>query len=138
MNEHEFSPPLDKPSDHEAVFDSFWKEIICNPDGTLNLDQVKRELSDYHDCIENVSKVYMHITVGLLSKPNYLADGVISASDDYSNKVANVDAEREINAVLAAVDPKYVVRVCEAGGLENVFASLAVTVAKMNSRLKEI
>ncbi len=39
------------------------------------------ELSDYRAVIENVSEVYVHITGGRMSKPNYLAEDVIAEAD---------------------------------------------------------
>lgn len=60
----------------EAVFNSFWKEIIIK-DGKVDLDQVKRELFDYHAIMEEVPKVYCEITGNKLSYPNYTAEAVL-------------------------------------------------------------
>lgn len=64
-----------------SVFEEFWADIVC-PNGQWNLDQVKRELHDYHNCLTEVPKVYMEITRGLMSKPNYLADEVLRVHED--------------------------------------------------------
>lgn len=73
----------DEPLEPEVVqvFDEFWASIVC-PGGNWDLDQVKRELHDYHTCIVEVPKVYMEITGHLLSKPNYLASEVIAVHDE--------------------------------------------------------
>ena len=68
--------------DYEKVYEDFWKRIVENPDGTLNVDQVKRELADWHFSMGQVSQVYSHITGGELSKPNYYASGVIAVADE--------------------------------------------------------
>lgn len=65
----------------EKTWDEFWKEICC-PSGVLDLNQVKKELYDFHYMIEQVPKVYTEITGGRLSKPNYSSDTVISEFHD--------------------------------------------------------
>lgn len=73
-------------SDYEQVYDEFWKDIVENEDGTLNVDQVKRELADFHHMLAEVPLVYSHITGGELSKPNYYARDVISAAEEYISR----------------------------------------------------
>lgn len=72
---------------YEKEWEDFWKEIVCNPDGSINVEQVKKELSDFSFVIEQVPKVYCHITDSLLSKVMYTADTVIRVADDRYNKV---------------------------------------------------
>ncbi len=45
----------------EKNYQEFWKNII-EPKGKFSLEQVKKELSDYHFLLEEVPKVYCHIT----------------------------------------------------------------------------
>ena len=67
-------------------YDNFWKEIVENPDGTLNLEQIKKELCDYSNIMDIVSKVYDHITGGRISNILTLPYEVIREADDhYSN-----------------------------------------------------
>jgi hypothetical protein len=51
--------------DYEKTFEDFWQLIVCNPDGSLNLDQVKRELHDYHTVL---SQKYLRCTTMLQKK----------------------------------------------------------------------
>ena len=67
--------------DYEETYNSFWKEIV-EKDGVLDLDQVKRELHDYHRMLGEVPKVYDHVTGGRISKPNTPASAVIAEHDD--------------------------------------------------------
>lgn len=60
----------------EECFQDFWYGLVC-PGGTWDLDQVKRELHDYHTLITEVPKAYMEVTCGRVSKPNTLASVVI-------------------------------------------------------------
>ena len=62
----------------EQVFQEFWADIVCNEDGSINMEQVKKELSDYSFMLDEVPKVYSEVTGGLLSKPNYYAESVLS------------------------------------------------------------
>jgi hypothetical protein len=88
----------DKPTESEVQedFDSFWAPIVC-PNGQWDLEQVKKELSDYHTVMREVSEVYMHITEGRISKPNTRAGAVIGVVDEIAMR-----AEEE--AVKGAMD----------------------------------
>ncbi|WP_037935378.1 hypothetical protein [Streptosporangium roseum] len=68
--------------DYVKTYDDFWKDIVENPDGTLNRDQLMRELFDYHVVMEQVGQVYCHITNGRISKLNTLANTVIAVADE--------------------------------------------------------
>lgn len=68
--------------DVEKVWREHWQDIVA-PNGVIDVAQVKKELSDYAFLLDQVPKVYMHVTGGKLSKTNYTAQTVISESDDY-------------------------------------------------------
>lgn len=66
-----------------------------NEDGSLNKDQVKRELADYRFMLYEVPKVYSEFAE--LSKPNYTADVIIREIDKrYFNKEFALDDFREM------------------------------------------
>ncbi|MED2945461.1 hypothetical protein P4284_24445 [Bacillus swezeyi] len=44
------------------IYESFWKGIVENDDGTFNTEQVKKELCDYKNLLENASQVYSSFT----------------------------------------------------------------------------
>jgi hypothetical protein len=67
----------------EEEWESFWKEIVTNDDGTINIEQVKKELADFSFVMEQVQKVYCHITGSKMSKVMYHADTVIAVADDH-------------------------------------------------------
>jgi len=69
---------------NKEAFD-FWKSIIYK-NGKLDEDQVLKELFDYYFVMQQVPKVYYHITNGLLSKLMYTAETVTAVADDYLNK----------------------------------------------------
>lgn len=67
-------------TDYESEYEIFWKSLVTNPDGSLNLDQIKRELYDYSTLMTNVGKLYYELTDGQISKSNtdtiYIIDAV--------------------------------------------------------------
>lgn len=69
------------------IYNSFFKDIVENPDGTLNKDQVMRELADYTVFMDTASKVYCNITHGRISKINTNADAIISVYEDCVNEL---------------------------------------------------
>jgi hypothetical protein len=71
------------PKTPQEIYDKFWKELVENPDGTLNKEAVMKELCDFHHMIQEVPKVYGYVTGGLLSYPMYFAKDVIECHEDY-------------------------------------------------------
>lgn len=69
----------------------FWAELF--PGGASN-DDIQKELSDFHFMMREVPKVYMAITGGKLSKPNYHASTVIGEFEQYMEDCIN-DAVKE-------------------------------------------
>lgn len=63
---------------YENCWESFWKNIILDENGSINIDQLKRELADFSMVMDNVSKVYCELTSNRMSKAHYLANDVIS------------------------------------------------------------
>lgn len=70
---------------------SFWK-YWAYPHGAT-AEQVQDELTDYAMILDNVSKVYGHITGGRISKPNTHADAVKAAADDENAKAIECETE---------------------------------------------
>lgn len=64
------------------VFDDLWAKIVLNPDGSLNVEQVKRELFDFKIVMGEVGKVYMEISGGRLSKLDYTAEAVLGVVEE--------------------------------------------------------
>lgn len=55
--------------DYEVEYESFWKKIVENEDGTMNKEQIMRELADYSIVMDNCKKAYMKMTEQNISKP---------------------------------------------------------------------
>ena len=54
--------------DYNEVYEVFWKDIVEDSDGNIDVEQVKKELADYKMILDEVPKVYDQL-VGL-SKPH--------------------------------------------------------------------
>ncbi len=67
---------------HEQKYIEFWKDIIENPDGTINKEQLMKELSDYSSLLDSVPKVYLAVTEGKIGNPLTHADVVIGLYND--------------------------------------------------------
>lgn len=65
-----------------ADVEQFWRGIICNEDGTIDEKKVMAELKDFSYIIDQLPKVYCHITNNTLSKHMYPAETVIAVADD--------------------------------------------------------
>lgn len=86
----------------EKVWEDFWKGLVCNEDGSINVEQIKKELCDYHFMLEQIPKVYCRITNGMLSKPNYLAETVIKEFETCQENL--IDKEMAKDDLLQMLD----------------------------------
>jgi hypothetical protein len=68
---------------YEEVYNARWKALVENMDGTLNRDQVMRELSDYSTVIDHVGKVYCHITGNQTGNPFVYPSVIIGLYEDH-------------------------------------------------------
>lgn len=92
----------DKPKTYQEEYEDFWKDIVENEDGTLNKDQVMRELSDYSMVMDNCAKAYCLMTHQRISKQNTMffeVEGIFHdlfidkevCADDLTNTVIKKD-----------------------------------------------
>lgn len=58
------------------VYEDFWKPIICNEDGTINEEQLAKELFDFHESISNVAVAYNHVAgvSKITTDPGFIMD----------------------------------------------------------------
>lgn len=82
----------------------FWDKIILRKDGTVNMTQLYRELSDFSFMMEQVPLVYCHVTGGILSKPNYYAKEVIALADRRADENLESWHEDDFEAVEDILD----------------------------------
>jgi len=63
-------------------YEEFWKQLVENPDGTINMEKLMNELSDYSALMDNANKVYYAVTGGRLSKPGTDPQVVIDLAEE--------------------------------------------------------
>jgi hypothetical protein len=61
----------------EEHYNQFWKEIVENPDGSINKEQLMLELMDFSEMIGRMSSLACNISNGVLSYPTYSIDTMI-------------------------------------------------------------
>lgn len=83
----------------EENWNEFWKEILLKNDGSIDIEQLKKELFDFSTLLDNVPKVYNHITGGMLSKVNTKSELIIKKADQYYKGLNEEENdERELEA----------------------------------------
>jgi hypothetical protein len=65
----------------------FWDEIILNDDGSVDIEAVYAELSDFRQLMHHASRVYYDITCGIISKPNTDSSDVISQANQCADDI---------------------------------------------------
>ena len=69
-------------ADYLQIYDEFWKRIVENEDGTLNKDQVARELADCKIYMDHLTEIYCWASGDAVSKPNTLPSVVIGLAEE--------------------------------------------------------
>ncbi len=89
---------------YSQVYEEFWKELVENPDGTLNKEQVMKELADFSFIIGSVTKVYCHLSNSRMSNPMILPEVVLSVIEDVQNEHTNDCIKETLEEVLEIID----------------------------------
>ena len=71
-------------ADCRRIYQEFWKPLLERPDGSIKMEQLKRELADYYKMLVEVPKVYCEVTGNQLSKPLYDAAVVIRKYEEHN------------------------------------------------------
>lgn len=66
-------------TDLEKEYNKFWKGIVENDDGSLNKEQVMKELSDFSVLIENLGTIYDRLSGGSASNPLIKTEAILEA-----------------------------------------------------------
>lgn len=78
---------MNKSFDPQERWDNFWKDILELPDGSIDVEQLKKELSDFSQLMYSVSIIMDEVTGGMVSNPLTDPDVVISLHNDYVNRM---------------------------------------------------
>lgn len=79
----------------------YWSKYFVEKDGSINVENLKKELYDLDFCTDQISKVYCTITGGMLSKTNYYAGTIIGVyeqeiQDSYEQGYADCEKDNGI------------------------------------------
>lgn len=97
-------PPHDEGRDHMEEFRDFWQPLVCDGDGTLELDKVARELADLLWLGRAISVVYAHVTGGCASKPFTLPDVITQLADEEVMRQVALEVRDEMRALAGQVE----------------------------------
>jgi hypothetical protein len=81
--------------DYMVTYAGHWQHIVENPDGSLNKDQVARELADYLMIMKHCAEIYSEVSRGRVSKPETLPSVVTGMYHEALNE-AEDDAIRSL------------------------------------------
>jgi hypothetical protein len=70
----------------ERVWREFWLPIVGRPDGSIDMEQVKKELHDLHMLHEHCGLAYDWMTGGKVSKANTEFETVKAIAEDLRTK----------------------------------------------------
>lgn len=79
----------------EAIWETIWKDILENPDGTPDMDSIKRELHDYIVLFKSVQTAYSRLTGGEINHPFTQLDVLISYVDLHYEEMMSVGYQEE-------------------------------------------
>jgi hypothetical protein len=65
-----------------SSWESHWKDILENKDGSININQLKLELDDYSKLAKRMSVLTSEMTGGRLSYPTYSVKTILQAHED--------------------------------------------------------
>jgi DNA helicase IV len=82
-------------NNYQQVYDEFWKHLV-ETDGVLDLEQVKKELCDYYNMIQEMMTLTYDLTDGLLSYPNYKASTILTEHGAIDDKVVREAVEEAV------------------------------------------
>jgi hypothetical protein len=74
---------------------------VLLPDGSIDREQLEKEMHDYQFLISNTSEVFSHVTGGKVGKPNTMAFEVIALADDLFSERFERDIKEETEDAVA-------------------------------------
>lgn len=69
----------------QSIFENyeyFWKEVLENQDGSINKEQLMKELYDFSQLIRNLSKIYTYASGNKASHPAIKAEVIIQLFEE--------------------------------------------------------
>lgn len=89
LNANRYKPDNKEPEidrECEIIYQKYWKPLL-ETDGIIDRKQLKRELFDFHNLINNASAVFSYVTGGAVSKVLTKAETVNSLADEHYTEI---------------------------------------------------
>lgn len=91
--------------DIQANWEGTWKEILENPDGSINKEQLKLELMDFSDMIYRMSTLTCEITQNRMSYSTYAVSDIMGVVEEVrEEELENQKEEDKENGVCSFCD----------------------------------
>lgn len=85
-----------------------WEPILIKADGSINLEQLKKELLDFSELICRMSELTCEITGDRLSYPTYPVKTILSVMEDVRNQDIEYQKECDIeDGICSLCDRKF-------------------------------
>lgn len=103
--------------------DYYWDTYVFNEEYPFNKENAYKELSDYYFMLEQLPKIYMELSGGICSYPNYPASSIIQAHNDYVERLTSEYTDRinQLEDILIDVrkntEDDYVIKKCDEADL---------------------
>jgi hypothetical protein len=86
--------------DYMVDFDRFWRPLVTDKYGALDVEKIARELGDYRVVMNEVSTVYDELTNGRFSKPNTASGYIIERAhevetEDFADMLCEAIADED-------------------------------------------
>jgi hypothetical protein len=84
--------------DPELVWKYFWAEVCSDENGEVDFEQIKKELCDYSVLLDNVPKIFSHVTGNTVSKPFTDPSAVMMMHDEALQQTVDyaIEDEKEV------------------------------------------
>lgn len=95
--------------DLEENWNGKWKEILEKEDGSIDVEQLKKELADFQDLIDKHIDFVAYATGSRLSKATYKLSSLKQAHDDYIEELledARKDAVEDYKTLMGIDDDR--------------------------------
>lgn len=103
--------------------DYYWDTYVFNEEYPFNKENAYKELSDYYFMLEQLPKIYMELSGGMCSYPNYPASSIIQAHNDYVERLTSEYTDRinQLEDILIDIrkntEDDYVIKKCDEADL---------------------
>lgn len=103
--------------------DAYWDNYVFSEEYPFNKENAYKELSDYYFILEQLPKIYMELSGGMCSYPNYPASSIIQAHNDYVERLTSEHTDRinKLEDILIDVrkntEDDYVIKKCDGADL---------------------